>query len=149
MDGSTPARFHNCIAVPNLERSIEFFTKQTGIEFQPARELTMRIVDRTATQTVDVNFAFSLDGRLELLQTVPGEGLFSDETARGFHHIGYQTPAALEVTVDEITATGEALIAEVFVGDADAPIAVFFAPTANRPVRLEILSPSLGSARAE
>lgn len=92
-----------------------------------------------------VRFAYSTDGYLEVLETIPGEGLFGDESYRGFHHVGYHATTDLGEAIANAVSAGEEVDYELYVGDV--MIAAFFKPTSVRPVRLELLSPSIGKVR--
>lgn len=146
MSASNSTRHHHyCIAVPDIEDAVTYFERTLHVEFGSVREVTMKSVGRPGEVSHLVRFVYSKDGYLELLETVPGEGLFGDESSRGFHHVGYHAATDLDEAIAGAVATGEQLDYELYAGGAR--IAAFFKPTPLRPVRLELLSPSIGEVQ--
>lgn len=139
MAAPTPV-IHHCIAVANLDATADYFRSALGAEFGPFRKVPMRTVG-AVTATADINFVHTTDGRFELIQTVPGAGLFGDSANHGFHHTGSWATTHLDEAVEKARSAGEEVDYEVFV--EDIKIAVFLKPTHVRPVRLELLSPAL------
>ena len=139
MSAPTPV-VHHCLAVVNLDATADYLRSTFGFEFGPFRRVPMRTVG-AVTATADINFVHTTDGRFELIQTVPGTGLFGDNANHGFHHTGSWATTSLEEAVEKARSAGEEVDYDVFVDDIQ--IAVFLKPTPLRPVRLELLSPAL------
>ncbi|MFD6061217.1 hypothetical protein [Rhodococcus wratislaviensis] len=141
----SPRHHHYCIAVPDLEKAVGDFTRTLQLEFGPAREVTMRLVGHVGETSHVVRFVYSTDGYIKFVETVPGDGLFGDEPSRGFHLVGCHADTDLDEAIAGAVSEGEEVDDKLYVGNVT--IAAFFKPTALRPVRIELLSPSIGEVR--
>ena len=131
---------HTCFLVDDLEASMAAFTSSTGTAFDPVREVPMRMVSDGEDVTELVRFAYSTDGTIELVAGT-SRGAFGPAVPRGVHHIGHLTDADFDRAVEHQKALGENVEWRVFLGDL--LLAAYVAPTAGRPVCLELVNPAI------
>jgi hypothetical protein len=133
---------HSAVLVPDLDAAIAEFTTSTATVFGAPMAVPMTIFNDSHSESYTVRFAYSADMTLELVEMVDGStGPFAPAVGRGFHHFG----RIATMSLDEAVSAQRELGAEVEwrLAINGAPAAVFFGPTSTRPVRFELLSPTI------
>jgi len=110
---------HMAVVVRDIEKAVEFYSKAFGLDFEEIaqHELPADVITRGKPTpfTMKVSFAQMGPIRLELVQVVEGECLYTEflkEQGEGVHHLGYEV-ADLEKEVANAEAQGLEMISHL------------------------------------
>ncbi len=134
---------HIAVLVNDIERTVDFYSKAFGLKFEDIAEHQLPpdvlYKGKSSPFTMKVTFAQMGPLRLELVQVVEGECLYSDilkQQGEGFLHLGFEA-ADLEKEVANAEEQGLEMISHLkMVG-----IMAFahFAPDKTSGVRIELV----------
>ncbi|HEY48971.1 MAG TPA: hypothetical protein G4O13_02885 [Dehalococcoidia bacterium] len=103
---------HLAIVVKDIHKAVEFYSKAFGLQFEEVAEhaLPPDVIykGKPCPYTMRVTFAHMGPVRLELVQVVEGECIYTDflkEHGEGIHHLGFEV-ADLEKEVANAEAQG-------------------------------------------
>jgi methylmalonyl-CoA epimerase len=141
--GAIPIRFcmtglsefkidHLGIAVRSLDRALEFYRDQLGLE--------VSLRETVAHEKVNVAMLPLGDPRIELLEPVEADsviGRFLDKRGEGLHHIAIRVPD-LNASVERLRASGAKLLNQPRTG-AGGHLYVFVHPSSTGGVLIELI----------
>ena len=88
---------HIAVVVKNIEKAVDFYSKSLGLTFEEIAEhaLPPDVITRgkSTPYTMKVTFAHMGPIRLEIVQVVEGECLYTEflkEHGEGIHHLGFE-----------------------------------------------------------
>jgi methylmalonyl-CoA/ethylmalonyl-CoA epimerase len=103
---------HIAVVVKDIEKAVDFYTKAFGLKFEEIAQhaLPPDVITRgkSTPYTMKVSFAQMGPIRLELVQVVEGECLYTEflrEHGEGIHHLGFEV-ADLEKEVANAESQG-------------------------------------------
>lgn len=107
---------HIAVVVKDVEKAVAFYSKAFGLEFEEIaqHELPPDVITRgqPTPYTMKVSFAQMGPVRLELVQVVEGECIYTEflrEHGEGVHHLGYEV-ADIEEEIANAEAQGLEMI---------------------------------------
>ena len=107
---------HIAVVVKDVEKAVDFYSKAFGLEFEEIaqHELPPDVITRgqPTPYTMKVSFAQMGPVRLELVQVVEGECIYTEflrEHGEGVHHLGYEV-ADIEEEIANAEAQGLEMI---------------------------------------
>jgi methylmalonyl-CoA epimerase len=123
---------HLGIAVRSLDRALEFYRDQLGLE--------VSLRETVAHEKVNVAMLPLGDPRIELLEPVEADsviGRFLDKRGEGLHHIAIRVPD-LNASVERLRASGAELLNQPRTG-AGGHLYVFVHPSSTGGVLIELI----------
>jgi methylmalonyl-CoA epimerase len=123
---------HLGIAVRSLDRALEFYRDQLGLE--------VSLRETVAHEKVNVAMLPLGDPRIELLEPVEADsviGRFLDKRGEGLHHIAIRVPD-LNASVERLRASGAKLLNQPRTG-AGGHLYVFVHPSSTGGVLIELI----------
>jgi len=142
--GSTSLKLdHIAIAVKNMEKAIAFYSKAFGLKFEDVQQhdLPPDVIykGKPCPYTMKVTFAHMGPVRLELVQVVKGQCIYTDfikKYGEGLHHLGFEV-ADLEKEVANAKSQGLKMIC--FLKMVGIMAFAHFDATKTNGVRIELV----------
>jgi len=107
---------HIAVVVKNIEKAVKFYSKAFGLKFEEIAEHSLPpdviYMGKPSPYTMKVTFAHMGPVRLELVQVVEGECIYTDflkKKGEGVHHIGFEVDD-IEKEVSNAEAQGLEMI---------------------------------------